>query len=62
MINKGDEVMQDTPFQSLLSRYPIALKTSTRDSNFIFDCVHLLFWKCNKLYFKHGRSYIDSHD
>ena len=43
MINKGDGVIQDIPFQSLLSRYPIALETSMRGCNFIFDCVHLLF-------------------
>ena len=33
-----------------------------KGSDFIFDCVHLLCYKCCKINFKHGRSYIDSLD
>ena len=31
-----------------------------KGSNFIFDCVHLLYWKCHKLNLKRGGSYKDS--
>ena len=31
-------------------------------SDFIFDCVHLLFFKCREKNFKQGGSYIDSPD
>ena len=34
-----DEVTKE-PFESLLDRYQIKLKTSTRGSNFILNCVH----------------------
>ena len=33
-----------------------------RGSDFIFDCVYLLHYKCHKTNFKCGRSYIDSTD
>ena len=33
-----------------------------RDSNFIFDCVHLLYYQFHKLNVKRGGSYIDSLD
>ena len=45
--DNGDEVI-DEPFQSLLSRYQIGLEISMRGSDFIFDCVHLLYYKCQK--------------
>ena len=43
-------------FESLLSRY------QGRGSNFIFDSVQLLHYKCCKINFKLGGSYIDSPD
>ena len=49
--NKADEVIKQL-FQSLLSRYQIRLGTSMRSSDLIFDCVHLLFYKCHKINFK----------
>ena len=55
--DKADELIEER-FQSLPSRYQIGLETSIRDSNLIFDCVHLLFYKCYKINFKHGGSYI----
>ena len=59
MINdKGDEIIGKL-FKSLLKRYQIGLETSKRGSNFIFDCVLLLYHKCPKK-FKPGGSYIDS--
>ena len=50
------------PFESLLSVYKIGLETSMRRSDFIFDSVELLCYKCHKINFKRGGSYIDSTD
>ena len=62
MINeKADEVIEKS-FEVLLNRYQIGLQTLTRGSDFIFDCVHLLYCKCHKVSFKRGVSYIDSPD
>ena len=44
--DKVDEIMQEI-FQVLLSRYQIGLETSIKGSNFIFDCVYFLFYKCH---------------
>ena len=47
MINdKADKVLEEL-FQSLLSRYQIVLETSMKGSNFVFDSVHLLYYKCH---------------
>ena len=35
---------------------------SMKDSDFIFDCVHLSYYKCHKTNFKLNGSYIDSSD
>ena len=43
----------DELLESLLSRY---------QTDFIFDFVQLLYYKCHKIYFKRGESNIDSHD
>ena len=52
MINdKADEVIEAL-FQSILSRYQTPLETSIKSmkgSAFIFDCVHLLYYKCHKI-------------
>ena len=62
MINdKADEVREEF-FQSFLSRYQIGLETSMKGNDFIFDCVHLLYYKCHKVNFKHSASYVDSSD
>ena len=47
-------------FESLLSRHQIGLETSMRGSNFIFDLVWLLNYKCHKINSKRAGSYIDS--
>ena len=52
-----DEVIKER-FESLLNRYQIGLETSVRGSDFIFDCVHLLFYKCHKTNTNRGGSYI----
>ena len=46
--------------KSLFSRYQIGLETSTRGSCFIFDSDQLLHYKCHKINFKCGGSYIHS--
>ena len=33
-----------------------------KGSDFIFDCAHLLYYKCHKINIKRGGSYIDSPD
>ena len=52
----------DELFESLLSKYQIGLETSMRGSNFIFDSVQILHYKCHKTNFKSAGSYVDSPD
>ena len=52
----------DKLFKSLFSRYQGNLETSMRGSDFIFDSVQLLYYKCHKINFRYGGSYIDSLD
>ena len=47
-------------FKSLIEKYQIGLEKSMRDSDFMFSCVHLLYYKCHKINFKKGRSNKDS--
>ena len=54
-----DAVLEE-PFDSLFSSYKIDLKTKIRGSDLVFDCVDLLFYKCNKINLNHGGSCIDS--
>ena len=62
MINdKADEVIKKR-FQSLLSRYQIGLETSMKGSDCIFNCVHLLCYKCHKINLNCCGLYIDSID
>ena len=46
----------DEVFESLLSRYQISLEISMKGSDFIFDLVKLLRYKCYKINFKLGES------
>ena len=48
--------------QSLLSRYQIGLEASMKGSDFIFNCGHLLHYKCHKINLKGGGSHKDSSD
>ena len=51
MINdKADEIIEEH-FESRLNRYQIRLETSMVVSDSIFDCVHLLYYKCHKIIF-----------
>ena len=49
-------------FKSLCSRYQENLETSMKGSDFIFDSVQLMYYKCHKLNFICRGSYIDSPD
>ena len=59
--NDANEVV-DELFESLHSKYQENLETSMRGSDFIFDSVQLMYWKCHKVNFKRSGSYIDSPD
>ena len=51
MINDiADEIVEEL-FQSLLSRYQIGLETWMNGNleEFVFDRVHLLYFKCHKI-------------
>ena len=60
MIHDNANEIVNELFESLLSRYQIGLEASMRGSDFIFDSVQLLYYKCHKINFKRGGSYIDS--
>ena len=57
----ANEVVNEL-FMSLLSRYQICLETSMSGRDFIFDSIHLLYYKCHKIIFRRGDSYIYSPD
>ena len=47
-------------FESLLTRYQNNLEASMRQSEFMYNAVQLLHYKCHKVNFKRGSSYVDS--
>ena len=49
-------------FEPLRSRYQENLETSMKGSDFIFDSVQLMYYKCRKVNFIRGGSYTDSAD
>ena len=57
--DNANEVVNELS-ESFFSRYQIGLETSMRRSDFIFDSVQLLHYKCHKINFKRGGSYICS--
>ena len=59
--NDVNEVVNEL-FDSLCSRYQINLETLMRGSNLVFDSVIFLHYKCHKVNFRCGGSYIDSTD
>ena len=62
MINDKADVDIEKRFEWLLNRYHIGMKTSMRGSDFIYDRVCLLYYKCPEISFKQSGSYIDSPD
>ena len=62
MINdKADEVKEE-PCEPLLNRYEKSFEKLIKDSEFIFDYVHLLYYKGHEINLYRGRSYIRSPD
>ena len=53
----ADEVIEEC-FESLFKRYQIGIETSMKGSDFIFDCVNLLYYNFRKINTKHGGLYI----
>ena len=51
--DKADEAIKKL-FESLLNGYQIGLETSMKGSDFIFECVYLLYYKCYKINLKRG--------
>ena len=57
--DNAHEVIEEI-FASFLNRYKTGLQTSMCGSDFIFNFVHLLYYKCHKINPDQGWSYIDS--
>ena len=55
------EKLYKNVFESLKNRYENELE-SIKSSEFVFDYVHLLYYKCHKITPNRGESYIDSPD
>ena len=53
--------LQKELFDSPKNRYQNNLE-SIKGSEFIFDYIHLLYYRCHKTNLNHGGSYIDSPD
>ena len=58
--DEADEVIEEF-FQSLKNRYQNN-KESMKGSDFVFDYVHLMYYKCHEINLNCGVSYIDSLD
>ena len=59
--NDADEVIEEL-FKSLQNRYQNNLEESMKGSEFFFDYVSFLYYKCHKTNPNRGGSYIDSFD
>ena len=59
--DKVDEVIEDF-FESLLKRYQIVHETLRKGSDFIFNCVHLLYYISHKINLNRVGLYVDSPD
>ena len=46
--DNADKVIEEL-LELILNRYQNGLETSMKGSDFIFDCVHLLYYKCHKI-------------
>ena len=61
--DKADEVIEELfIFQLHFSRYQIGWEISMKVSEFFFDCIQLLYYKCHNIKPNHGGSNIDSLD
>ena len=61
MINDEADYVIKELFDSLKNRYENNLE-SMKGGEFVFDFVHLLYYKSHKINLNCGGSYIDSHD
>ena len=59
--NDANEIVYKL-FETLRSKQQDNLETAMRRSDFIFDSVQLMYYKCHKVDFKRDGSYIDSPD
>ena len=59
--NDANEIVNKF-FESLPSKHQNNLETSMKKSDFIFDLVQLMYYKCRKVNFNNGGSYIYSPD
>ena len=59
--NDAKEVV-DKLFQSIHLRYQGNLETLMEGSEFVFDSVQLVYYKCHRVNFRCSSSYIDSPD
>ena len=57
--NNANEVV-DKRNESLFSRYQGNLEKSMERTGFIYDSVQLIYYKCHKVDFRRGGSYINS--
>ena len=60
MINDKADVIDEKHFELLLDRYQNKLEKLMKGSEFFFNYVHILYYKCDKINPNHGGSYIDS--
>ena len=58
MINDKEDEVNEELLASVIKKYQIGLEKSKRGSDFIFDCIHLLYYKCHKMNLNYGGSYI----
>ena len=54
-----DEIIEEL-FNYLLQKYRKSLEESTKRNEFVFESVHLLYYKFHKICLSRGGSYIDS--
>ena len=59
--HKADEVVEEL-FELLLNRYQINFQESMKGSEFVFNYVSLLYYKCHKINPDCGGLYVDSPD
>ena len=59
--NEAEEVIEEL-FELLLNRYQNSFKKLMRGSEFVFNYVHLLYYKCYKIDHNCGGSYLGSPD
>ena len=59
--DEADDIMEEL-FKLLQNRYGSNLEELIEVTEFVFDYVHLLYYKCHEIQPNRGESYIDSPD